>query len=401
MSQAVFVFVALLCHVGYVQSLTMRLDEREKDLAQDDDNDVGRALEQPLPYRYESFMKWVRGKDWSKIKNLELAPDPAEFDIDLALEHEKFGAHLKSKDAQEVARVAKSINKWPFLVESWTQGSFRAIAAPQTHLYIMSKLRPWSQKEGSVFLDAGSGTGYLLLFWLKMAQKNANVIGIEQDYHMADMGFMDEVLFEQLKQQPDEDFEKDTPRPYSVKRGDLVSSPLHVLRNVQPDNSIDAINVGAAVQNLGQLDIYKDVLKPGGAMIAAICNPAEEQTPEDIADDRCTASLNMYKKNGKTLEMVGEGIPVRYVVAKVEETGPEEGEDQDRGFTVREEKSDEPRDADERKNANYLTLRNNDSLRPAEVMKGTEEKSPMEQERLEEEKPTNEQKRSAEDDELW
>jgi len=277
-------------------------------------------VQPPSPYEYEAFMDWFRGTNWSTVKGLKWIPEVSEFDVELAAKTGKFAPWLTGKDISAVKNVMKSVNRLVFLEESMLTGDLTTSAGPAPHLYILHKLiSAASGRNNATFLDAGCGTGFMLLAWVLLAGEGSRAIGIDVDpdtiesarRHMLNPNVV-------------------TPRARHVLRS--VSVKVHIGDALDPvgstasaneplgltAGSVDAINVGLAVSGLEALTPLAQLLRAGGQLVAPVCRPPAEQPP-DIPSGKCAALLEFFEKaNDGSLqrELHDPDIKVTFIVAR-------------------------------------------------------------------------------------
>jgi len=265
----------------------------------------------PSPYTYGSFMTWIRSANFTGTPGVKWVPEPSEYDIDAAVEG-KFKAWLNSNDTADVVSVAKSINKWLFLLEMVRTGETTQMAIPSTHLYILQMLYGHARESHHpTFLDVGCGTGYLLKAWTLLAGNNSRAVGVDicastiaaARNALDDPGNVDQA----------------TRLPKNVRIDVHIGDVLHpdaTAWGLEP-GKVDAINVGVAVESIKDLDPLIILLSRNGAMVVPLC---KEEQPHNMTKGSCDAEFTILRKahDGVSLEpMPGDpGVGVRFIVAR-------------------------------------------------------------------------------------
>jgi SAM-dependent methyltransferase len=255
-------------------------------------------------------MTWLRSTDLSAVQ-VGWRPEVAEFDIDVASKSAKFGKYLVGEQASTTILVAKSINKYEFFGDIIRTGDLNTVGSPATHLYVLTKLlSAASGSQKPTFLDAGCGIGFLLPAWMLATGGHGHSVGMEVDAATAASARRHLV----------------SPDAYDANAaGVLKGSPMEVVvadafsftdwQNIGLEpGTVDAINVGAAVENHEQLSRLADLLRPGGLLLAPVCN----STPES-SEERCDGLLKIFQKedDGSLQRQAGDpDIPVKFVVAR-------------------------------------------------------------------------------------
>jgi SAM-dependent methyltransferase len=268
----------------------------------------------PQPYTYKTFMDWLRSTDFSQFPNIKWQPEVAEFDLDAAANGKKFGPYLTDSQGASALKVAKGINKLLFMDDIILSGDLTAIGGPGTHLYILAKLSAASKASSQpTFLDAGCGSGYLLMAWVLATGSQSRSIGIDissdnvasAKRHLFSHNALDVHAADQL--------------PPGVKMQVQVGDALRpeATRLAIAPGTVDAINVGLAVKTVAELAPLSRLLREGGLMAVPICLPDAEQS-KDVPAGRCDGLLQILKKSsdGSLEREPGDpDIPVRFIVA--------------------------------------------------------------------------------------
>lgn len=265
----------------------------------------------PSPYKYNTFMNWLRATDFSKVSGMKWRPEVEEFDIDAAASGSKFKKWLAGDDATKAISATKSINKYAFFGDIMTTGDLTTVGAPGTHLYILTKLLPAAVGvKAPSFLDAGCGVGYLLPAWVLATEGHGRAVGVEVDAstaasaesHLTKPDAYDEQAAEMLKG-----------AEMTVRTGDVFGSDAAKLTGLEP-GTVDAINLGAAVQRLEDLAPLVDLLRIGGLLAAPICLPSEAAKG---LQSKCSGLFEIFqKKEDGSIERQAEDpdIPVNFVM---------------------------------------------------------------------------------------
>eukprot|EP00316_Scyphosphaera_apsteinii_P005122 CAMPEP_0119338774 /NCGR_PEP_ID=MMETSP1333-20130426/96894_1 /TAXON_ID=418940 /ORGANISM="Scyphosphaera apsteinii, Strain RCC1455" /LENGTH=285 /DNA_ID=CAMNT_0007350165 /DNA_START=177 /DNA_END=1034 /DNA_ORIENTATION=- len=233
-------------------------------------------------------MEWLRRTNLTTgLKGAAFLPSIDEFDID-ATRHGKWGPWLTAgKDAEEAIEAAKGVNRWLFYEDVMRSGRLASTATPGMHVYILRMLRSAAVNvQRPTFVDAGCGTGFLLQAWLLMAGADARAIGLELDALTAAQALWH------------------LHHPEAVGIGLAASvhgATVHVGDALSPDvrklglreGTVDAINVGLAVDHIGALEPLARLLRAGGLMSAPLC---KTQQPADMPQDKCAARFRILSK---------------------------------------------------------------------------------------------------------
>jgi len=268
----------------------------------------------PSPYSYGTFMKWLRENDFKSVEGLKWPPEVAEFDIDAAARGGKFGQWMKGHDGDTAVSVAKSINKFEFLEEIMVNGDLSTIGGPGTHLYVFRRLLGAATGvKGPTFLDAGCGPGYLLMAWVLATGPGSRAVGAD----------IDEAVIAAARRHLHSEHALDAS---VAKIPDDASMEVHVGDALNPDpktlgldpGTVDAINVGLAVNALEDLAPLIKLLRVGGKLLAPICRPPIEQS-SDVPRGKCDGFLKTFQKtdDGKVQrEAQDPDIAVRFIVTQ-------------------------------------------------------------------------------------
>jgi len=272
-------------------------------------------LRPPEPYRYKTFMDWLRTTDFTQ-SHLSWRPEVAEFDIDAAAQGSKFAPWLDTRDGNTrwPMIAAKAVNKYAFMQEIMQEGEERltTIGGPGTHVYVLKQLwQAASDSRQPTFLDAGCGPGVLLLAWTLMTGKGSRAIGIDVDEavvaaaqkHLADPDAFDTSLVTRYADSSTEVYLGNALKPDVQKIGVRAGT-------------VDAINVGLSVAGPGELDSLVELLRPGGLMIAPVC---ETLKSGDAFNGRCDGFLQVLQKgtDGILRRVAGDpDIPCRFIIGQ-------------------------------------------------------------------------------------
>ena len=222
---------------------------------------------------------------WPELRNGERKwrPDSACFDLDAAS-----GCWLDSgisdEDGAAAVSAAKCVNKWMFFEEIMKSGRCVSSATPQIHLLILASLRPAATGRAT-FIDAGSGTGYLLMAWLLLAGPNSRAVGLELDEKTASAA------------------RHRLTAPDAVGNGQAcpkgAQATVKVCDALSPDakalgveeGSVDAINVGLAVE--APPPALVRLLRVGGLMTLPLIDAVQ---PADGDPDQAAATFQVLCK---------------------------------------------------------------------------------------------------------
>lgn len=276
-------------------------------------------LAPPQPYHYDTFMAWLRRTNFSEVPGVGWPPEVAEFDLDAAAAAGKYAPYLAGSEGAAAVAAAKGINKFVFMREIIASGDITTTGAPGTHLYILRRMLG-AARGGSphpTFLDAGCGTGYLLLAWRLLAGEGSRAIGFdvskdvvdEARRHLQSSNVLDPLVA--LHSGSTNLFVGDVFRPNSAAWG-------------LQEGSVDAINVGVAVRAVSDLNPLARLLRQDGVLIAPICWPDAKQ-PADVPVGRCAGFLRVLRKGRSNDDIVtgsslvqdprDPNIEVRFIVA--------------------------------------------------------------------------------------
>ncbi|CAK0840183.1 unnamed protein product [Prorocentrum cordatum] len=269
----------------------------------------------PVPYSYEGFWAWFNGTSFASASAaFQERPDPKEYDLDLA-RHGKFGAWMAGPDGEAAVGAAKRVNRYLFSTGILQDGDWSRMANPAMHLYILRELRPAAGTgPRPVFVDAGCGTGFLLGAWRTMVGGAA--VGIESSADTASEA--------QRYLSSDAAFSEPTARgSCKVVVGDALRPNLSHI-GLAP-GTVDAINVGFAVDSAEDLAPLSRLLRTGGRLTAPICKPRAEQAP-GVPATACDALFRVFQKRAELEGLTEEegaspGVPVRFVRAVLPKSG--------------------------------------------------------------------------------
>eukprot|EP00747_Dinoflagellata_sp_TGD_P167444 gnl/TRDRNA2_/TRDRNA2_191875_c0_seq1.p1 gnl/TRDRNA2_/TRDRNA2_191875_c0~~gnl/TRDRNA2_/TRDRNA2_191875_c0_seq1.p1 ORF type:complete len:383 (-),score=62.27 gnl/TRDRNA2_/TRDRNA2_191875_c0_seq1:75-1223(-) len=264
----------------------------------------------PQPYQYDAFMSWFRATNWTQYaSSLKMVPAASWFDVDHALKTKS--EWFQGQDTSAVQKVAKSINRYLFMSEIALSGDDSTQAGMPLHLYVLQHLRDASARKGATFLDAGCGTGYLLVAWELLAGTDARALGFdlnpatvkEARHHLASANAVDESALQKLISSsgsgPSPKFSPDGtpsfPPVGQVTTGNLLSPEKAADELGIKPGEVDAINVGAAVGAVSDLLPLARLLRTGGLLLAPVCDAASDQ-PANIPKGRCAELFQIFRK---------------------------------------------------------------------------------------------------------
>lgn len=197
-------------------------------------------------------------------------PHESWFDVDAAIR-----AHFnwfEGEDMSAVAELAKHINRYAFMEDIMLNGDDSAQCSLAMHLYILQKFRKVA-KPGSTFMDAGCGTGYLLLAWNLLAGDGSRAVGLEVD--ASRVALARKHLEDPTSLALGIELPKATVR--RVHHGDALRPDSKALR-LTP-GSVDAICVGAAARTTKELAPLAELLREGGLLAAPMFSAASVGQP--------------------------------------------------------------------------------------------------------------------------
>eukprot|EP00930_Biecheleria_cincta_P078390 TRINITY_DN65834_c0_g1_i1.p1 TRINITY_DN65834_c0_g1~~TRINITY_DN65834_c0_g1_i1.p1 ORF type:complete len:342 (-),score=58.71 TRINITY_DN65834_c0_g1_i1:14-1039(-) len=243
------------------------------------------SWEAEADFRYNDFMRWVsenKQQIAAQSGKFEAHEIPEEFDIDKASTSKMYEGHLRP----EVVEMAKTIDKWEYTKFAWMTGDLFVLSSTPLHLFIMSKLMDFAGK-GKTFVDAGCGSGYLLLFWHKLCSNKTapesaacKAIGLEFNSDLAEDARRIARTHPQVPRSDGSQTE--------IFTEDILNLSTDALSYMQ---STDVIYVSPAVWALRDLEALARVLRIDGVMLANLCTERIEGE-----SDKCKARFAFYRK---------------------------------------------------------------------------------------------------------
>lgn len=277
---------------------------------------TGLAPVQPEPYDYANFMAWLHRTNFSSLPGMKMPPTAEWFDVDMALKG-KYAYLFANEDTAAVQSLLKTINRYSFMKEIMLSGKDSTQTALVLQLHVLQRLQAEAARPHAKFLDAGCGTGYLLLAWTLMAGQGSRAVGIDVDRRSVAIA-KDHITSPLALNREMQDKPRGTAEVY---HGDALH-PDALALGLEP-GSVDAINVGVALESAADLAPLAKLLRISGLMTVPFCKPKAEQS-RSVPAGMCAATLQVLRKaaNG-SMQAEGPGVDVNFVKARhAKRSGP-------------------------------------------------------------------------------